>query len=137
MIEKFKEYFKKMNLNPSCAIGLFQDVEEKLSIKFPDQYKECMLMSNGAEGCIGENSYLAMWPIEMIVQNNQDYEVNEYTPELVYFGSDGGGMAYAFDKRYCSIPTIVEFPFESIDISDAKPCADTFYEFLEFLYNLT
>ena len=91
-----------------------------------------MLESNGAEGFIG-SSYLVIWPIEQIIVLNQAYRVSEFNPGLVYFGSDGGGEAYAFDIRTKEMP-IVEFPFESIHIEDAELCGKTFYEFLQNLY---
>ena len=45
---------------------------------------------------------------------NRDYEVESYCPELLLFGSSGGGEAYAFDKR--SLPwRVVEVPFVGMD----------------------
>ena len=84
-----------------------------------------MLSSNGAEGSIGKNSYLAIWSIENIAQYNADYDVNEFNPGLVYFGSDGGEMAFAFDNRSSETP-IVTLPFESIDHEDLELCGYTF-----------
>ena len=100
-------------------------VENAMQIKFPIEYKEFMKKSNGAEGAIGENSYLSIWPMNEIVELNEGYGVADFTPGLVYFGSDGGGMAYAFDSRKEYMP-IVEFPFDSIHIEDAKLIANTF-----------
>jgi hypothetical protein len=130
MDEDVKKFIDRMDLNPPTTEEFLKDVEVKLGIRLPDQYKEFMLESNGAEGNVGTNSYLAIWPIEQIVQLNEEYAVNEFTPGLVYFGSDGGGMAYAFDNRVKETP-IVEFPFESINIEDAKLCGNTFNEFLQ------
>ena len=123
-----------IELNQPTTKERLEEVERQLEIKFPDQYIYFMLESNGVEGTIGANSYLAIWPIEQIVQLNEEYAVNEFTPGLVYIGSDGGGMAYAFDNRVKGIP-IVEFPFESIHIEDAKICGNTFIEFLQNLYH--
>jgi len=114
---------------------VMEKAEAELRIKLPDQYIDFMLESNGAEGNVGAKSYLAIWSAEQIVQLNEAYAVNDFTPGLVYFGSDGGGMAYAFDNRVEGIPPIVEFPFESIHVEDAKLCGNTFIEFLQNLYN--
>lgn len=126
-----KKLVDEMELNQPTSRDVLTDVESKLGIKLPDQYISFMMESNGAEGTIG-NSYLAIWPAEQIVQLNVEYAVNDFTPGLVYFGSDGGGMAYAFDNRLENT-LIVEFPFESIHIEDAKPCGKTFVEFLQYL----
>ncbi len=135
MDQKLKSLVEGMELNPPTTKDVLDIVETKLGIKFPQEYVDFMLESNGAEGNVGSNSYLALWSAEQIVQLSEEYEVNEYTPSLVYFGSDGGGMAYAFDKRKDTIP-IVEFPFESINIDDAKFCGNSLIEFLQYLFNL-
>lgn len=133
MDERIRNLTSGLELNSPASKELIKEVETKLGVRFSEQYVEFMLESNGAEGTIGE-SYLAMWAIEQIVPLNEEYAVDEFTPGLVYFGSDGGGMAYAFDKRDDRMP-IVEFPFESIHIKDAKVCGKTFLEFLEYLYH--
>ena len=135
MDENLKKLTNKMELNPPTSREILEDVGTTLGIRLPDHYIEFMLESNGAEGNVGTRSYLAIWPAEQIVQLNEDYAVNEFTPGLVYFGSDGGGMAYAFDKRENDSPVVVEFPFESIHIKDTKLCGKTFVEFLQYLYD--
>lgn len=133
MDDKIKKLLKGMNLSSPTSRDVLADVESKLGIKLPDQYVIFMMESNGAEGNVG-GSYLAIWPAEQILQLNDEYAVNDFTPGLVYFGSDGGGMAYAFDNRLENVP-IVKFPFESIYIEDAELCGNTFVEFLQYLYD--
>jgi len=134
MDERIKKLLDKAQLNSPTTREILAEVESKLEIQFPDQYISFMLESNGVEGNVGKNSYLAIWTAEQLVILNEEYAVNEFTPGLVYFGSDGGGMAYAFDKRVGGMP-IVEFPFESINIEDAKHCGNTFAEFLQCLFD--
>jgi len=134
MDKKVKRFTEKMDLNPPAIVEMLDDVQAKLKIIFPKEYIEFMLEYNGAEGQVGSNSYLMIWSTEQIIPFNDGYAVNEFTPGLVYFGSDGGGMAYAFDFR-TPTTSIVEFPFESIQIEDANLCGTTFNEFLEHLYN--
>lgn len=105
-----------------------------MGIHFPDQYISFVLESNGVEGSIGSCSYLAIWPAEQLAILNEEYAVNEFSPGLVYFGSDGGGMAYAFDRRDGKMQ-IVEIPFESIDIGDIKLLGNTFVDFWQCLYD--
>ncbi len=136
MDEYIKSLLGGMELNPPTTKEVMKEIEEHLRIKFPDEYMNFMLESNGAEGNVGANSYLVIWSNDQIVQLNEAYSVNEFTPGLVYFGTDGGGMAYAFDNRSDGTP-IVEFPFESIHVEDAKLCGNTFVEFLQYLHNRT
>ena len=112
----------KMDLNKSADEKEIMEVENRIGVKLPIQYKEFMLYSNGAEGELGENSYLVIWPIEEIISL------------ILYFGSDGGDIAYAFDIRNENI-SIIEIPFESIHIEDAQLCAYDFNDFIEKMYN--
>lgn len=134
MNENIKNLCKEMELNLPTAKEIIEEVQNKFGIRFPKQYFDFMLFCNGGEGSIGHNSYLVIWPIEQLVDLNKAYAVSDFTPGLIYFGSDGGDMAYAFDAREESF-TIVEFPFESIKIDDAKLCGNTVDEFLKYLYN--
>jgi hypothetical protein len=133
--ESLKTFIDNMDINPPTTEYKLCEAELNIGISFPTQYKEFMLASNGAEGGIGEHSYLVIWPIEEIVKLNEQYAVSRFTPGLVYFGFDGGGMAYAFDNR-TEESSIVEFPFESIKTEDIKQLGRTFHEFLRFLFYL-
>ena len=92
-----------------------------------------MLESNGAEGSIG-TSYLRIYSIDNIVENNEGYMAKEFAPGLVYFATDGLAMVYAFDKRNDGNP-IVEYSFELIHVEEAKPIGNNFIDFLEYIYN--
>lgn len=129
-----QELISRMKLSLPATSEMIIETERQLGIKLPEQYVNFMLESNGAEGCVGPNSYLQIWPVDQIVERNAGYKVEEYTSGLVYFASDGGGMAYAFDKRAGTMP-IVEIPFESIHVEDAKLCGNTFVDFLQYLYD--
>ena len=105
-----------------------------LGVRFPDDYVDFMVQSNGAEGSVGKNAYLALWRVEELVPLNDSYHVEEFAPELVLFGSDGGGMAYAFDRNL-ERPRIVEVPFIDMGIEDPTPCGYSLTEFLERLWS--
>lgn len=134
MNELVRKFTASMDRNPPATETAIRNTELEIGMTFPAEYREFMLESNGSDGSVGENSYLAIWSIEEIVPLNKDLHVEEYTPGLVFFASDGGGTAYAFDKRLKNV-TIVEIPDDSIHIEDAKPCGNTFQAFLENLYN--
>ena len=133
MKEKVSKLMTDVEFCESVSEEIVIVVEEKLNINFPKDYREFVLESNGVAGAIGDNAYLIIWPIEELVDLNEGYGVEKFTPGLVYFGSDGGGMAYAFDVRKEQMK-IVEIPFESIHIEDANVIADTFEDFLNVIY---
>ena len=134
MNKNIRRFFSTEDLELPTTEDILKEVETTLGVTFPLQYKEFMLESNGAEGNIGENSYLALWHIEEIIELNEGYNVKEYYPGLVFFGSDGGGIAYAFNYRTEETP-ILAIPLDSIHIEDAKTCGNTFEEFLQILYD--
>jgi hypothetical protein len=113
MDNKFKEYIEEMKLCKPASLQTIATVENKLGVKFPRDYIELMMYSNGCEGNIGE-SYIQIWPIEEVIDANEACEVEKYTPGLILFGSDGGGEAFAFDMRedkikYIMVPYMLEF----------------------------
>lgn len=131
---EYLKYMSDMEVGQSNSEEVVNNLEANLQIMLPEEYRQFMTKHNGAEGAIGEKNYLVIWPVEEIVELNEAYGVSEFTPSLVYFGSDGGGTAYAFDKR--SVPySVVKFPFDSIHIEDAEYIADTFGEFIKALHD--
>lgn len=132
MNEEILKLTQKMDYNESVSATLVIDVQEKIKIKFPDDYIEFMLYSNGAEGFVGE-SYLAIWRLEEIVPLNDGYMVDKFVPGLILFGSDGGGEAYAFDTRFT--PTqYVEIPYIGMSFETKKFLGISFLEFLNLLH---
>jgi hypothetical protein len=71
-------------------------LEKDLGKKLPVNYVSFLMEMNGGEGSIG-SSYLILWPAEEIVEINEAYNVSDWAPGVVIFGSDGGGEAYGFD----------------------------------------
>jgi hypothetical protein len=133
MDKKTASYIKDLNTNPRATSSLIREIESKLGLSFPDDYKNFMMEFNGAEGPIGSQSYLMLWRIEELEDLNKVAAVDEFAPGLLLFGSDGGGMSYAFDTRKTNT-LIVEVPTEILSIDKVKQCGQTFQEFLEYLY---
>ena len=124
-----KNIMKDMDFTEPATIEEIHAVEAQLGFEFPKSYIDFLLTSDGVEGAIGKENYLALWSVNEIVELNNEYAVKEFTPQLTYFGSDGADIAYAFDTSNENI-AIVEIPFESIDIEDKTFIADDFDEFI-------
>lgn len=106
---------------------------EKLSgLTLPVDYAVFIKESNGGEGFVGPNAYLILWPVEQLLELNKAYQVQECAPGLLFFGSDGGGEAFAFDTRMPEIP-IVAVPFVGMDCSLARQISVSFSGFLKTL----
>ncbi len=105
--------------------------EEGASVRLPDDYKQFLKRANGGEGFVG-HAYVILWSVEQLRELNNAYQVDEYGPGLLLFGSDGGGEAFAFDTR-TTPHNIVAVPFVGMELDEALPIAPNFGEFLEEL----
>ncbi len=59
------KYMIRMEIRPGTSLSSLQNVQAELGFKFPEEYADFLLESNGAEGVIG-NAYLVLWPLERI-----------------------------------------------------------------------
>ena len=134
MFEEKKYLFENFTLNSPIPKKEIEEVEKELKIKFPSGYVDFMLKTNGGEGTIGEESYLRLWKIEVLLESNKDYLVSEFAPGLLIIGSDGGGTAYGYDFRE-EIPKLIEVDFIGMDIKNPNYSTYDFFEFIEYLYN--
>ena len=132
MNESILEILKKMDKETPATKIMIEKVEKEWNISLPCEYKQLILFSNGIEGPIGKASYLSIWPINELIELNQEYAVDEFLPGIKYFGSDGGDMAYGFEFDH-DRTTIIEIPFDSINKEEVKKYGESFFEFLILL----
>lgn len=119
----------------SCCEGAsnaaIDNAIQEVGLALPVGYRDFLTAHNGGEGFVGE-SYLIIWAAEEVAQFNKEYQVSEYAPGLLLFGSDGSGEGYAFDYRE-QPPSIVRVPFIGMGLKYAKPIAETFPSFFSVL----
>lgn len=132
-MEKVDKFIKTLELRPGAPKHLIEDMELKFRIKFPEDYKEFLAISNGVSGFVGQ-SYLIIWPLEDLEEINQLASINEFAPGLILFGSNGGGESYAFDARQADL-SFVEFYDMEMNLEKIRFCGYSFNEFLEHLFN--
>jgi hypothetical protein len=120
-----------MARRPPATDAVIANAEEQLGAKLPKEYVLFLKLTNGGEGFLG-NAYVILWGAEELTSMNRSYEVQEYAPGLLIFGSDGGGEAYGFDTRTQDWP-IVQVPFVGMAWSLARPMGASFSAFLKRL----
>jgi hypothetical protein len=126
--------FEKFKVNPPASAGLIAQSQAKLGFPLPVDYLSFLQQMNGGEGFIGEHAYVALWRVEELSDRNLGYEVAEFAPGLLLFGSNGGGEAFGFDTRTGQF-RIVAVPFIGFDdLSNAIVIATNFRAFLEALF---
>lgn len=100
---------KDCRLNPPAAADQIEACERTLGLVLPNTYKRFLQYANGGEGPIGRQSYAQLWRVDDLATWNADYNVSEFAPGIVLFGSNGGGTAFAFDYR--AEPQVISIPF--------------------------
>ena len=116
------KWYKKDGAN----VASIKSVEKLLDITFPEQYKDFLLWSNGAEGVLG-NNYMYIWAVEDVIAYNQDYKIQKYLQkEYLAFGMDGD-VGYVF---YLPNQSIYRVDFGDLDLESIVYIATSFTEFL-------
>lgn len=109
--------------------AIVRGAEEALGKQLPADYQAFLQQHNGGEGFIGKH-YLILWKAQELAEFNKRYEVPQYAPGFVMFGSTGGGDGFAFDTR--TIPyRIMQVPFIGMSLEDGFFVADSFTKLLE------
>jgi len=106
----------------------WESVESHFGCALPEVYKSFTAVHDGGEGFIGDQ-YLVLWRKGELIEFNCDYQVADYAPGLLLFGSNGAGEAFAFDCRDSQMGIRV-VPFIGMNLNDATFVSGTFDGFL-------
>lgn len=101
-------------------------------ITLPRDYVDLMSYSDGIEGPIGNENYVALWPMGQLLEATQGYELAVRLPGLLLIGSDGGDVGYAYDTRTPDMK-IVELSLSQLDADPIRVVAGNLIEFLRYL----
>jgi hypothetical protein len=131
-----KNRMERLCQSLSCTAGATPEailnLVSSLGFQPPEEYLEFLRYTNGAEGPIGDERYLVIWPVEEVAPLNEGYAVSEFAPGLFLFGGDGADTGYGFDTRVSGVP-VVETPLIGMSRDELQPRARTFFEFLDAL----
>jgi hypothetical protein len=118
------DMIKQPPVSASDATAIFAE----FGVVPPADYLSFLSETNGAEGPVGESSYLTLWRVEEPVTNTSAYQVEEFAPELVLIGSDGGDTAYGLTRG--SPTRFIAVPFIGMASDQSEELGRTFQEFL-------
>ena len=102
-----------------------------LSFDLPESYINFLQKHNGASGDLPvQPCYFQLWRIDEIIENNQDYEIQDYLPGYFGIGGNGGGEFLAIHLENQKIFTI---PFIPMDEENAWLVAESFEDLEKIL----
>ncbi len=119
-----EEILKDWQLNVGASEDAIRISIAKLGCSLPPDYVQFFREHDGGEGFVGDN-YLILWSVEDLAPFNHEYEVEQYAPGILLFGSNGGGEGYGFDMNDTEM-SIVRIPFIGMDRLYAIPVARSF-----------
>jgi len=122
------ELLKDAVLNPPASEEAIRSAASALGISLPSDYAEFLRRHNGGGGFAGNNSVI-LFKAEELKPFNDAYQLSEYAPGLILFGSNGGGEGYAFDTREGAM-SVVRVPFIGMELRYARPIGKSFTDML-------
>jgi hypothetical protein len=114
---RLKKLLDRFQKGPPGDAHEIEAFERDAAISLPPEYREFLRYTNAGEGFVGPNSYAMLWKIGELLRFNREYQVQEYAPGLLLFGSSGGGEACAFDLGPGERHAVVAVPFVGMDLT--------------------
>jgi len=127
-----RKLLTNFNGKPPATRSAISAAQKSLGEMLPRDYVAFLNISNGGEGLVGESQYVILWRVQELAKMNRAYEVEQYAPGLLVFGSDGGGEAYGFDTRRRPW-RVVRVPFVGMEWKLAERMGGSFSGFLQKL----
>ncbi|MDB5014851.1 MAG: hypothetical protein JWQ25_3053 [Daejeonella sp.] len=137
MQEVLKQFFQSQgNFLNEFNLGIssnhtFKDIELKLGIELPQDFKNFLMLTNGFEGFVGE-TYCRFNKLEEILENTKNH-CEDFFSWAIHIGSNGGSEMYVLDKRgkqlvYGILPAIG-------DDGDFIILGESFEQFIKHLFD--
>jgi hypothetical protein len=125
------DYEENNTFYPPADIETILGVENTLSVKFPKDYVDFLLSTNGYEGMLGESNVFFLC-VEKIIEYTEDYG-SEFFPWIIFVGTDGGNEMYVIDRRESELQFGI-LPYIGRE-EDFVPLGNTFETFVRHLYH--
>ncbi|GAA3919795.1 hypothetical protein GO495_00035 [Chitinophaga oryziterrae] len=133
MAAKIDELLKKLNKKAKAEDSLITNLINKMDFNIDPDYLDFLKSYDGAEGFVGEDSYILFWSVQEIINLNPYYEEDVddgYSKGFFFFGSNGSDTGYGIRK---SDGAFIEVPFIDMSEEDTTELGKNFAEFLEYL----
>jgi hypothetical protein len=83
---------QNLNTNSAPTDMAYLSLSKKIDFEIDDDYLDFIKRFNGAEGFLGQDSFVLFWNIDDLLALNPYYEDNEESEKLFFFGTDGSNL---------------------------------------------
>lgn len=132
-MEKYNKYTSRLALQPPATSNHIDNMEKTFNLKFPSDYIDFLLFSNGADGFIGDINYISLYAVDDVIETNVFYHSDNIFTDFIFFAGDGGGEGFAFDIHKEGWPIYQITLIDDQDYSRFR--GNNFLEFLEYIHN--
>jgi hypothetical protein len=120
--------------NPPPAADAIERLVGWFPVKPPAEYLDLLRKSDGGTAIRSiYPTYARLWSVDLVQENNEGYEVQEFAPGFVGFGDDGGEVILGFDTRTGPPYKVLAIPFVPMEFESAQQLAEDFAEFIDKL----
>jgi len=85
--------------NEPATEDIILNTASELGIILPEDLNNFYKKSNGAEGTLGTQGYIQIWPIDTLSERNKKMETTSNLPESIIFASNGGSFNYGYSAE--------------------------------------
>jgi hypothetical protein len=105
-MEKILDLVSQFEKNQKPELETLEDLKKFIDFNIDLDFIELYSNFNGMEGKLNTGEFVLFWNISEIISLNPYFENVQICDELLFFGTDGSSLGYAFDKSNSNIVSI-------------------------------
>ncbi|GEP50723.1 hypothetical protein FNO01nite_13950 [Flavobacterium noncentrifugens] len=129
-MEKILNIVSSFEKNAEPDEILFEKFTNFIDFNVDKNFISLLKSSNGVQGELNSGEFLIIWTLSDIIELNPYYPEIEECKNMMFFGSNGSNIGYAFLKTGSSI---ISIDFFDLGYESPKYISYSFPEFLESL----
>jgi hypothetical protein len=126
------ELLAEVERHPGVSLTDLDALRDFSPDHLPEDYMSFLQWSDGAEGYAGGGAYVRLWSARDVIRFNRAYQVPEFIPGLLLFGTDASVMGYGLDWSTNEV-RCVEIELAALDREYVHEMAESFTGLIRLL----